>query len=142
MTTTWTDRDEVRFEQKVLRTDGCWHWIGCLWEAGYGQFYLAKRMQRAHRAAYEHLVGEIPSGLTLDHLCRNTGCVNPAHLEPVKRKENILRGFGITAMRARQTHCIRGHELSGDNLITIKRGRQCRACNRLRHRKAWKDGTP
>lgn len=45
----------------------------------------------AHRWAYEFLVGEIPEGLTLDHLCRNKACVMPDHLEPVTQAENHRR---------------------------------------------------
>jgi hypothetical protein len=72
--------------------------------------------------------------LTLDHLCRNKACVNPAHLEPVTNRENVLRGVGLSAENARKTHCKRGHPLSGDNVVVSKGGRKrrCVACERLR----------
>ncbi len=68
--------------------------------------------------------------MTLDHLCRNKACVNPEHLEPVTQKENVLRGVGPTAINAKKTHCIRGHEFNEQNTIFHPRTnyRTCRVC--------------
>lgn len=87
----------------------------------------------AHRAVYEAIVGPIPRGLTLDHLCRKRACCRPKHLEPVTQRVNALRGVGISALNARKTECKRGHALLGDNLRVTKhgRGRQCRTCQRM-----------
>lgn len=125
-----TDADLVRFESKVIRTDGCHHWIGGLDIGGYGRFSIGRDHVPAHRWAYEQRVGPIPFGLTLDHLCRNRSCVNPDHLEPVTRGENVLRGVGPCAMHKRKTHCRRGHPLEGDNLVLLSGGkhRRCRTC--------------
>src|SRR4051812_41530336 len=95
---------------------GCWEWQGTKNSEGYGRITVFRKNRRAHRIAYEAFVGPIPDGLSLDHLCRNTSCVNPAHLEPLPIKENILRGNGPPAINARKTHCKKGHLLSEDNI--------------------------
>mgnify|MGYP001608583411 CR=1 FL=1 len=82
---------DERFWAKVLVGDGCWDWQASKTPGGYGSFRAADRTVCAHRFSYELLVGPIPEGLDLDHLCRNKGCVNPEHLEPVTRRENMLR---------------------------------------------------
>lgn len=142
-----------RFWSKVVRdpeTD-CWEWTGAKMTTGYGRFYIAPGdrphapvIRFAHRFAYELLVGPIPDGLVLDHLCRNTGCVNPAHLEPVTNRENALRGN----QGHRPTHCKYGHEWTPENTLVYGRNdphrapwRRCRACavqkqRELRQRRA------
>ena len=113
--------------------EGCWIWQGVR-VGGYGQIGKENNggMVYAHRAAYELIVGPIPDGLTLDHLCRNRACINPDHLEPVTMKENVLRGMSPTAINARKTHCNNGHPLDGDNLSLRKDGgRICLACRRV-----------
>ena len=120
---------EERFWAKVNKTDTCWLWIGAKTE-GYGLLSVEGRNVLAYRLSYELVVGSIPAGLTLDHLCRVPACVNPAHLEPVTMRENILRGIGPAARRARQTHCIHGHPFDEANTRIRKNGtRQCRRCN-------------
>jgi hypothetical protein len=76
------------------------------------------------------VVGEIPEGLELDHLCRNTLCVNPDHLEPVTHAENIQRGH---AARGPVTHCRRRHEMTAENSYFDGRTgkRYCRSCQRI-----------
>lgn len=112
---------------------GCWLWTGHRTSGGYGGVALSGRSLRAHRVAYELLVGPIPEGLQLDHLCRVRLCVNPDHLEPVTQTENVRRGFGVGGINYRKTHCPQGHPLSGENLIyrtagTGHLGRTCRIC--------------
>ena len=96
----------------------------------------------AHRVSYEALVGPIPKDLCIDHLCRVRNCVNPAHLEPVTVRENILRGNGPTAVNARKAFCKRGHPLFGENLYRkVRNGwpaRECRACKRFLGRR-WRE---
>jgi hypothetical protein len=76
------------------------------------------------------LVGPIPEGLTIDHLCRVRHCVNPAHLEAVSERVNILRGNGAGARNARKTHCVKGHAFTPDNLYRDYQGyRRCRRCH-------------
>jgi hypothetical protein len=127
---------EVRFWIKVDRRgdDECWPWMAGLTRAGYGQFQPDRKTGQthiyAHRFSYELLVGPIPEGLTIDHLCRNRQCVNPRHLEPVTNKENGLRGISVAAMNARKTHCAKGHPYSKENIYVFpsKGGRKCRIC--------------
>lgn len=109
----------------------CWLWKGFI-HKGYGQYAItAPLLVRAHRFAYELLVGPIPQGLHLDHLCRVRSCVNPAHLEPVTCKENLLRGDTFNARNVAKTHCLNGHEYTDENTyLTASGGRCCRLCGR------------
>ncbi|HSS09404.1 MAG TPA: HNH endonuclease [Acidimicrobiales bacterium] len=124
-----------RFWSKVKITPTCWLWTGNRNPNGYGILGITVVPGRrtkvgAHRIAYELLVGPIPEGLTIDHLCRVRHCVNPAHLEPVTQGENTRRGGN-----AKRTHCLRGHPLDGENLYIKPSGqRTCRACLRIAHR--------
>lgn len=125
----WKGTLEDRFWSKVEKTDTCWLWTAAKDPKGYGRINVGGYTMLTHRLAYELVVGQIPEGLQLDHLCRNPGCVNPAHLEPVTNYENSMRGESLNAQNARKEHCKRGHSLSGDNLyITPTGGRNCKAC--------------
>lgn len=111
---------------------GCWLWLSGYDRDGYAMFFHTRRgnSPRATRFIYQELVGPIPKGLVLDHLCRNRGCVNPAHLEPVTNRENIMRGH--LPWRDR-THCARGHEFTPANTYhhpgSSPGSRKCRACH-------------
>lgn len=119
-----------RLWARVDKTDDCWVWQGRLAANGYGRVVPDGRDRVVHRVVYELLVGPVAEGLTLDHLCRNRACVNPAHLEPVTNRENILRGESPTATNARKTHCIHGHEFTEENTYMDRGRRMCRTCNR------------
>jgi len=104
----------------------CWVWTACL-AYGYGKLTDGGKhgvSLSAHRVSYELLVGTIPDGLELDHLCRVRACVNPFHLEPVTRAENMRR-----AMEAK-THCDKGHLFDDANTRWYRGGRRCRTCDR------------
>lgn len=110
---------------------GCWDWNGAVQSQGYGNY----QSKLAHRVSYEIHAGKIPQGLTLDHLCRNRLCVNPKHLEPVTQYENNMRGESVVAHNKRKTHCINGHELTGENIVLHYRKdgvrRRCVVCRKL-----------
>lgn len=124
-----------RFWSKVRIGPGCWEWTASRWRNGYGQFGMKGTMRAAHRVAYELSIGPIPEDLEIDHLCRNRGCMNPAHMEPVPHSVNLARSSVAEVTRARhaaQTHCKHGH-LYDDANTAINRGRRaCRACDRDR----------
>lgn len=122
---------ERRFWAKVNKTETCWLWTASTINTGYGQFHATGGrgtvMVLAHRFAYEQIVGPIPAGLQLDHLCRVRRCVNPSHLEPVTPSENALRASRLT----RGFPCPRGHVRSPENTSVRPDGsRYCRDCNR------------
>jgi len=122
---------EDRASNKFLVGDGCWEWIASRDPNGYGRIWAeGSRVVMAHRLVYEMVVGPIPDGLFLDHLCRNRGCVRPDHLEPVTCRENTLRGESPAAIGARKTHCLRGHELTAENNYFVQGKRSCRTCRR------------
>ena len=113
-------------------TGFCWNWIGHISVYGYGRVYVAGEKFQAHRLIYQILVGEIPKGLGLDHLCRNRKCVNPDHLEPVTNAVNVYRGFCLSAKNRLKTECKHGHPYDEENTYwrTFKKGRDCRTCRR------------
>lgn len=129
---------EERFWGWVDYTESCWLWTGAKTPDGYGVASWDGRSARAHRVAYELKVGPIPAGLTIDHLCRVRHCVNPAHLEVVTGRENILRGTGPAALAVRKTHCPQGHPYDAANTHVYKGTRRCRICMRenVRQRRA------
>lgn len=120
--------------------DECWAWKGMKSSPlsdsrEYITVRADSRPQLIHRLAYSVLVGPIPDGLEIDHLCRNTYCMNPQHLEPVTHRVNMLRGRTAAAANARRTHCVRGHPFEGDNLrITPIGKRRCHSCDLERQR--------
>jgi len=107
----------------------CWLWTGPIHRLGYGRFSwrrpgLVAQQGGSHQWAYEQIVGAVPPGLELDHLCRVRNCVNPAHLEPVTRKVNMSR-----ATNALKETCPAGHPYTPENTYMQSGSRHCRACN-------------
>lgn len=146
----------ARFWEKVDKRgpDDCWPWLGYVEPSGYGHFqatYQGVRFTKSHRFGYHIASGPVPEGLDLDHVCHTRDeecragddcphrrCCNPAHLEPVTERVNILRSTTGSAVNARKTHCIHGHPFAGDNLRITKQGtRLCMECRRARGRRAY-----
>lgn len=123
----------TRLERVMLHVEQrgeCWVWTAYT-ENGYGRLSIQSQPGLyAHRVAYEEMVGEIPPGLHLDHLCRNRACVNPWHLEPVTVLVNVRRGAG----HGSETHCPKGHAYDEANTYRYGGRRYCRACQALRNR--------
>ena len=105
----------------------CWLWTGGQNGVGYGMFWCGGRKVLAHRFAYELLVGPIPPGLQIDHLCRVRCCVRHGHLEPVTHQENALRGDAGLNHRSK-TNCPQGHPYDAENTYLWRGQRRCRAC--------------
>lgn len=126
-----------RLWANVEKTATCWLWTAKKVDGkGYGQITEGKRAYQVHRVVYEALVGPIPDGLQLDHLCRVRRCCRPNHLEPVTQTENQRRGYGFAGVNARKTHCAQGHPYDEANTIIRHRGgRDCRTCAQVAWRK-------
>lgn len=142
-----------RFWSKVVESDtGCWEWAGALNSRGYGCWAVGGVSKSVHRLTYMAFVGPIGEGLSIDHTCHNADltcpggpcghrtCCNPAHLEAVTPLVNVHRGrAGL------RDACARGHEMTGQNVITKTRSngrvmRNCRTCQRESHRR-WLERT-
>ncbi|MCU1338816.1 MAG: hypothetical protein JWO19_4397 [Bryobacterales bacterium] len=128
---------EERFWQYVEKTDGCWNWTANRDRDGYGLIKGILDGRRttlvAHKVSFALSGGVIPKGCQLDHLCRNPRCVRPEHLEVVTGRENNSRSASPSAVNAKKTHCIHGHELTPSNCRIDRKGhRRCKVCDRKR----------
>ena len=117
--------------------EGCWEWYGSRRGGRHGKWYsgvtVSGKQWYAHRLTYAIYNGDLVDGLQIDHLCRNTRCVNPSHLEQVEGIENWKRGESVTRMKQLQTHCRNGHEFTPENTYIHRRkgrknARDCRTC--------------
>ncbi len=118
----------------------CWSWTGAVHGKGYGHFTVRPTVVvKAHRWSYEHEVGPIPEGLWIDHLCRNTSCVRPSHLQAVEPLLNYYRGFGFAWASEWGPTCPCGTRFTSDNFVwvgTKSRRRVCTTCAQERPRTA------
>lgn len=137
--------DRLVDKVKVDDETGCWEWQGYVTPNGYGAMVLGSRVDNSvrreftHRVAWTELVGPIPDGLHIDHLCRNTICCNPGHLEPVTPRINALRSESPAALNARKAACVEGHPFDAENTYVnpTTGGRRCRTCQRDYERETW-----
>lgn len=131
---------EGKLKSKILiDQNGCWVWQGAFFNKPYGKYGQIRvlvdgksKIVKAHRESYKLYKGEIPTGLELDHLCHNTLCVNPAHLEPVTHLENMRRRKDYKA-----PNCRHGHSYTQENTyIRPDNGRrECMICRKIRSNK-------
>lgn len=113
----------ARFHEKYeVEASGCWVWTASRYRNGYAYLWDGERNVIAHRFSYERLVGRIPDGMEIDHLCNVRACVNPQHFELVDHAENRRRS------RERKTHCSRGHEFTEESTYWFRGNRYCRTC--------------
>lgn len=130
-----TDLPERLAGRIHVADDGCWLWTGWRNDLGYGYTRIEGRDRPAHRVVYEVVAGvQLARGIDVDHLCKNPPCVNPAHLEAVSHRENILRGRAAT-----KTSCKYGHDLTDPrNTYVRPNGRRyCSECNRIACRERY-----
>jgi hypothetical protein len=137
-----------RLISNIDYVDSCWRYTGTIAKNGYGQIGIRNddgtyTTKRAHRVSYEFFKDKIPEGLDLDHTCHTAECkevlaclhrrcINPQHLEPVTRTENLRRGYNP---RRDMTHCKRGHEFTPENtyIVPTTGSRQCKSCQRINY---------
>lgn len=130
--------EDPRFWSKVDQHSGvfvldteCWLWTASDNGNGYPVYYHYKNQGYAHRYSWEQANSQlIPEGLEIDHLCRNTRCIRPDHLEAVTHKINNLRSTSWAAVNAIKTHCPRGHEYTEENTRIRNGSRYCKVCDR------------
>lgn len=120
----------------VDQDTGCWVFTGPLNRTGYGYIRWGRQWPSVHRLAKIIFGERFDEELTLDHLCRNRACWRIDHLDPCTMRVNLLRGESFSAVNARKTHCIHGHELTPNNLVPNRAGRKCLVCHRESNRRA------
>lgn len=127
---------------KIGNSDECWLWTASKTRHGYGRVRWNGHLMSAHRIVYSLFFGDPGPNLVLDHKCRNTSCVRPTHLEPVKFKENVMRGVSFAVTNSKKTHCDSGHEFTPENTYPNgKYGRGCKSCRSVAQKK-WLESNP
>ena len=124
------DLDDPALERFFTHVEiaDCWLRQGCVNHRGYGLFSAPDKLRVVHRWIWEALVGPIPEGLQVDHLCMVRNCVNPDHLEPVTTQVNAHRSHSVSGINVRKTACWRGHDFTERNTRLHNGKRHCRKC--------------
>jgi hypothetical protein len=134
-----TQRERILSRLLIDSESGCLLWTGFLDKDGYGRAWDGSSTRPVHRVVWEMLEGQIPSGMTLDHVkdrgCRYRHCASIAHLEVVTNRENVMRGDTIPAAHAAKTHCDSGHEFTKANTYWYRGKRECRSCRQVADRR-------
>lgn len=132
----FTDIEVSRFWAKVDKSEACWLWTASVGNHGYGQMGARGTVMLAHRISYLLAHGSIPDGFTVDHICHNKRCVNPAHLEAVTLEENVKRAWAAGRYGHSPDVCAHGHPRTPDNWRRKADGSHyCRVCHRDRQRR-------
>lgn len=123
----------IKLLNRLVSADNCWI-LKPNEPTGYSRTMHDRKRMMTHRAVYEILVGPIPDGLQLDHLCRNRACINPEHLEPVTIEQNLLRSnLTIASQNKSKTHCLNGHEFTEQNTYIWSGRPTSRGCKQCRN---------
>lgn len=123
----------IRLYKKTVKVGSCWHWTGAKNPKGYGNFSVGGVQVSVHRFSYELYNGHIPEGLTVDHSCNNTSCINPDHLRLMTNERNNARGQSPSAKNARKERCPKGHHYT-KYMVKGKPRRECLTCRNDRRR--------
>lgn len=129
-----------RMQKKIKVTPSdCWEWTAAT-NRGYGIIQVNGKARKAHRVAWETIRGPIPTGLVIDHQCRNTLCVNPDHLRVVTSRVNTVENSrSVQALNAAKTHCVKGHPFTDENTYLFTEGRSCMECRRTTSREWYRN---
>lgn len=116
----------------------CWNWKKAKDKSGYGQTGLKGKSYKAHRVFYSVFKGDIEKGMVIDHICKNTSCVNPDHLRSVTSAENVLNNSNsIQAINKLKKACKNGHPYTKESTSTTNGGRYCKICEKIRKKNKW-----
>lgn len=137
----WRTLETRLWARLVEAPSGCWEWQGAT-SSGYGTIRYDGRTQYVHRVTWQELRSEIPDGLELDHLCKNTRCANPWHLDPVTSAVNLARSTNPASTHRRAATCKNGHPKTTENVYISPTGRrQCQPC-KLQRARDWHAAHP